>query len=256
MSAIASVLAPRGVLRAGINMSNFLLVSSRGQAGEPIGVSPDMAAALAKQLNVELELVQYKNPGLLADAAPRDEWDVALIGAEPARAEHIHFTQPYAEIEATYLVKEGDLRDIEDVDQRGVRICVSARSAYDLWLSANLKHATLTRTEEPGLELSRKLFDTGDFAALAGLRPWLLEQATSIEGARVLPGRFTAVQQAIGAPKARCDRDVARFLDAFVSEATASGLVASLIAKHGQEGRLSVAKEPSTTTCPRAAIGA
>ena len=169
---VVRALAPSGVLRAGINLSNFLLVSSRGPAGEPQGVSPDLALALARALDVPLEPVLYKNPGLLADAATKDEWDVGLIGAEPARAQVISFTAPYAEIEATYLVPSGSaLTSIADVDKPGVKICVSARSAYDLWLTKNLKHASLTRTDEPGLELSRKLWDTGEFDVLAGLRP-------------------------------------------------------------------------------------
>lgn len=73
-------------------MSNFLLVSQRGPQGEPRGVSPGLAQALADTLGVDLELVPYKNPGLLADAALKDEWDVGLIGAEPARAQTISFT--------------------------------------------------------------------------------------------------------------------------------------------------------------------
>ena len=89
IAALRAAIAPSGTLRAGINLSNFLLVSSRGPAGEPAGVSPDIAAALAAKLEVPLQLVPYANPGLLADAAVKDEWDVGLIGAEPKRAETI-----------------------------------------------------------------------------------------------------------------------------------------------------------------------
>lgn len=95
------------------------------------------------------------------------------------------------------------LRTIADVDQPGVHVCVSARAAYDLWLSANLQHASLTRTNEPGLALSRALFDTGEYDALAGLRPWLLDQVDSLPaGTRIIDGKFTSVQQAIGTPRA------------------------------------------------------
>lgn len=243
-ASIRSALCPHGVLRAGINMSNFLLVSQPqgGPNGEPRGVSPGMAKALADTLGVELEMVTYKNPGLLADAAAADEWDVGLIGAEPARAQLISFTAPYAEIECTYLIPSGSpLKTVSDVDQPGVRVCVSARSAYDLWLTDNLESASLTRTGEPGLLLSRQLFDSGDFDALAGLRPWLLEQAATIEGATVLDGKFTAVQQAIGCVRARADGGASLFLERFVEEAKASGLVAELIAEYAQEGKLSVA---------------
>jgi polar amino acid transport system substrate-binding protein len=186
-AALRAALAPTGILRAGINLSNFLLVSSRGPNGEPVGVAPDMAAALAEQIGVPLELVPYANPGLLGDAANRDEWDVGLIGAEPKRAETIAFTAPYAEIEATFMVPpDRDLHTVADVDRPGVRVCVSARAAYDLWLTANLQSASLTRTEEPGLERSRQLFDSGDFDALAGLRPWLLDQAGRLARSRTL----------------------------------------------------------------------
>ena len=187
-AALRAALAPTGILRAGINLSNFLLVSSRGPNGEPIGVAPDMAAALARQIGVPLQLVPYANPGLLGDAANSDEWDVGLIGAEPKRAETIAFTAPYAEIEATYMVlPDRDLQTVADVDRPGVRVCVSARAAYDLWLTANLQSASLTRTEEPGLERSRQLFDSGEFDALAGLRPWLLDQARRLARFRTLP---------------------------------------------------------------------
>ena len=40
-------LAPTGVLRAAINMSNFLLVTGKTDTGDPDGVSPDMARAIA-----------------------------------------------------------------------------------------------------------------------------------------------------------------------------------------------------------------
>ena len=246
LATLRAALAPTGTLRAGINLSNFLLVSSRGPSGEPVGVAPDVAAALAAKLGVPLELVPYANPGLLSDAADNDEWDVGLIGAEPKRAETISFTAPWAEIEASYLVRPGsDLRSVAEVDRPGVRVAVAARAAYDLWLTANLRHATLRRPAEPGLDRARALFDAGDddgaFDALAGLRPWLLDQmVTAPAGSVLLDGSFTTVQQAIGIPRARADGGASLFLEQFVAEAKGA-LVAELIDKHGQSGRLSVA---------------
>ena len=242
LSTVARALAPSGVLRAGINLSNFLLVSSRGPNGEPQGVAPDMAAALANALDVPIELVPYKNPGLLADAADRDEWAVGLIGAEPQRAAVIAFSQPYVEIQATFLVPAGSpLRAIGDVDRDGVRVAVSRRAAYCLWLENNLRHATLLQTAEPGLDLSRELFLTEKCDALAGLRPWLLtQQAETLPGSTVLDGAFTSVMQSIGVPRGRADGGSSMFIEEFVGQAKASGLVQELIEKHGVAGRLSV----------------
>jgi polar amino acid transport system substrate-binding protein len=104
---IKAELAPTGVLRAGINMSNFLLVTGKSAAGDPDGVSPDMAREIANRLGVPVKYVPFKSPGELADAAGKGVWDVGLIGAEPQRAEQIAFTAAYCEIEATYLVQAG-----------------------------------------------------------------------------------------------------------------------------------------------------
>src|SRR5690606_16428572 len=118
---VKSELAPGGVLRAGLNMANFLLVSGTTEAGEPAGVAPDMAAEIARRLGVPVRFVPYKTPGELADAAESGAWDIGLIGAEPQRAEKIAFTPAYVEIEATYLVPAGSsIRALADVDRPGV----------------------------------------------------------------------------------------------------------------------------------------
>ena len=277
-------LAPTGVLRAGINLSNFLLVPTRGPAGEPEGVAPDLAAALATRLGLPLELVPYANPGALGDAVHAGRWDVGLIGAEPKRAETIGDSsgpaatlrrpappppQPpppppltttsrptaftpgaYCEIEATYLVPPGSpLTSIEAVNQPGNRVVVSARSAYGVWLEANLDKAALLPTATPGLDLSRELYlsELADgeggpaTLALAGLRPWLLKQP--LEGA-LLPGKFMSVQQAVGVPRNdadECQPEVVAVLGEFIEEAKSTGLVEELIEKHGATGKLSVA---------------
>src|SRR5499427_5970221 len=104
---VKSELAPTGVLRAAINMGNFLLVTGKSPSGDPEGVAPDMAREIASRLGVPVKYVPYARPGELADAAGTGIWDIGLIGAEPQRAEKIAFTPAYVEIEATYLVPAG-----------------------------------------------------------------------------------------------------------------------------------------------------
>ncbi len=234
---ILAQLAPTGVLRAGINMSNFLLVTGRGPNGEPDGVSPGIARAVAERLGVQVQYVPFPKPGELADAAGTGAWDIGLIGAEPQRAERIAFTAAYAEIEATYMVPPGSpITRIDEVDRPGVRISVTARAAYELWLARNIKHATLVHSDS--LDGSMKLFVEQGLEALAGLKPKLLTDIATMPGARILDGKFSAVQQAIGT--ARANTEAAAFLADFVEEAKASGLVARLIAQHKVRG-LSVA---------------
>ena len=231
-------LAPTGILRAGINLSNFLLVSNVGDDGTPVGVSPDIARALAAVLDVGVELVTYQNPGDVADAAMTGAWDIGNIGAEPARAE-FNFSDAYAEIESTYLVPaDSPLETIDDVDRAGIRISVKERAAYALWLERNLQNAELIQTES--LDTAFETFVEQELDALAGLRPRLEADVKQVPGARVLDGMFSSVMQAIGTPVERDPAGI-EFLRAFVIDAKQRGLVASLIAKHAAHG-LSVAR--------------
>jgi polar amino acid transport system substrate-binding protein len=234
---LLSEIAPTGKLRAGINLLNFLLVTGKAADGSPEGVAPDMAHAIAQKLGVELELVPFASPGELADAALEDVWDIGLIGSEPKRAEKIDFTSAYVEIEATYLVPAGSsLRHASEVDRPGHRIAVAARSAYDLWLVRNIKHAKLMHAE--GFDATLELFLSQNLEAMASLKPGLLNDVAKVPGSRILEGQFTAVQQSVGVPKGRSE--AAKWLQVFVQEAKASGFVAELIAKHRVKG-LSVA---------------
>jgi polar amino acid transport system substrate-binding protein len=234
---VKAQLAPTGVLRAGINLSNFLLVTGRTADGNPAGVSPDMAHAVADKLGVPVQYVPFKSPGELADQAENNVWDIGNIGAEPQRAQKIAFTAAYCEIEATYMVPNGSaLKSITDVDKKGIRIAVSARSAYDLWLENNIKNATLVRVS--GLDAAYNKFVEDKLEALAGLRPGLLKDIEKAPGYTILEGQFTAVQQAIGTP--RRNTEGAAWLAQFVEDAKKSGLIASFIKKHNVKG-LSVA---------------
>ena len=235
--AAVAELAPSGVLKAGINLSNFLLVTGKTPSGDPVGVGPDMARAIADRLGVPISYRTYPSPGVLADKVDTGEWDICTIGAEPQRAETIAFSAAYVEIEATYLVPAGSpIRSLADIDRPGVRIAVTGRAAYGLWLERNIKQAELVKTDT--IDGAYEAFANGNLEALAGLKPRLIEDQAKQPGSVILPGQFAAVQQAIGT--SRKNTEGARFIAQFVEEAKASGLVAGLIAKHGVQG-LSVA---------------
>jgi polar amino acid transport system substrate-binding protein len=233
---IIQQLAPTGTLRAAINMSNFLLVVDKAANGDPIGPSPGVAAAVAGALGVPLKLVPFRTPSDIAAAAGTGVWDIANIGAEPQRAAVIDFTAPYAEIEACYLVPAGStIEAIDEVDQPGKTISVSAGSAYGLWLENNVQHADLRAIKGNAYEQ----FVNDGLDALAGLRSQLVKDVARLPGSRILDGQFTAVQQAVGINK---DLDAAlAWVEVFVEEIKANGLITALIDEHGVTGQLSVA---------------
>lgn len=238
-SAARSELAPAGKLRVGLNMSNFLLTRTDAATGKPAGVAPDLGHELGRRLGVPVELVPYPNPGALADDAKSGKWDVGFLGAEPQRANEIDFTAAYCEIEATYLVPPGSpLKSIEDVDKEGIRIAVPTRSAYELYLTRSLKHAKLVH--EKGSDNALKRLQEDKLDALAGLRPRLVTDHENYPGSRILDGRFTAVQQAAGTPKGRSAG--AQYLQEFIEDIKASGLVAKTIETNNVRGLTVAAK--------------
>jgi polar amino acid transport system substrate-binding protein len=226
-------LAPSGTLRVGLNHGNFLLVTPGSSATDPRGVAPDIARELGRRLGVPVEFSKFGTAGALGDAVRTGAWDVAFLGAEPQRATEIAFTAAYLEIPATYLVPAGSpIRTIADVDREGVRIAVAEKSAYELYLSRNIKHARLVLTK--GIDASFEVFVKDRLEVLSGLRPRLISDLAKLPGARMLDGQFTAVQQAIGTPKARTA--AAAWLRAFVEDVKASGFVAEAITRNGSQG--------------------
>ena len=245
---VRSALAPSGTLRTGLNYGNFLLITGDDPDGRPRGIAPDLAREIARRLGVPVDFVRFQQAGPLADGARENAWDIAFLGNEPQRAEEIVFSPPYLEIPVTYLVPAGSpVHSLADVDREGIRIAVSGKSAYDLFLTRTLKRATLVRAE--GIEASIRLFVDRKLDALACLKPRLVAAADVLPGSRVLDGQVTGVQQSIGTPRRRTSgtrpatappggtRDAgAAFLRDFVAEAKATGLVARLIEAHGVRG--------------------
>ena len=165
----------------------------------------------------------------MADGARAGEWDVAFLAVDPARAEEIRFTAPYLEVDTTYLVRdESPLRSVEDIDREGIRISVSNKSAYDLFLTRTLQRAELIRASTPPESIH--LFFAERLEALAGLRPLLMDVAASHEGLRVLEGSFVTVRQAIGVPRNRSA--IEADLDKFVEDIKASGFVDEVVKRN------------------------
>ncbi len=231
--AARSELAPTGKLRVGINYGNFLLVQKDSASGEYRGIAVDLGRELGKRLGVPVDLVAFATAGKLADAVKAGAWDVAFLGNEPQRAGEIAFSPAYLEIEAGYLVPAGSpIKTMAEVDRKGVRIAVAVNSAYDLYLSRSLKHAT--RVPVQGIQASYDIFVKDKLEVLSGLKPRLVTDAETLPGSRVLEGRFTVVQQSVGTPQGR--PSAAQYLGEFAKDIKTSGLVAQAIARHAVRG--------------------
>jgi polar amino acid transport system substrate-binding protein len=224
-------LAPTGRLRVAINFGNSVLAQPDPAGGPPRGVSGELARELAKRLGVDVDYVTFDAAGKVFEGLKAGLWDVAFLAIDPVRAVGITFTAPYVVIEGVYLVpKDSPLQSVEDVDCDGVRIAVAEGSAYDLFLSRTIGHATLVR--QPSGEEALEMFVRDGLEAAGGVRQPINTFAQAHPDTRIIPGRFMAIEQAMGTVKGR--EAGAAYLRTFIEEMKVSGFVARALAASGQ----------------------
>lgn len=231
---LANTFAPTGELRVAINVGNPILASRHPETGEPEGVSIDMATQLAQRLGVPLKLVVFEAASKSVEAVSGETADVGFFAIDPLRGAAIAFTAPYVLIEGGYMVKQDSpLQSNEQVDQTQHTVVVGKGSAYDLYLSREIKHAQLVRSPTSPEVVSFFLEHGHDVAA--GVKPQLEAELPRIQGLRMLPGHFMVISQAMGLPKTR-GQEAAAYLHQFVEEMKATGVVAQAMTKHRIEG--------------------
>ena len=229
-------LAPTGILRAGINLSNFLLVSGTAADGTPQGISPDIANLVATTLGLPCELISFDRPGKLADAVNQSIWDIGNIAFEAERAQTLDFSHPYVVIEANFLVRhDDDFLTNQAVDRAGTRIAVSERSAYDLWLTDHFSQAQIIRASS--IQAAHDLFLDKKVNVLASLKPKLLEEVANHSGLRMMPP-FTAVKQSIGLAKGKAESIA--FINALIAQSIENGWIAAQLETHGMTRKLGI----------------
>lgn len=232
--ALSHSFAPTGRLRASINLGNPILANRNPATGQPFGVSVDLAQRLAQRLGVEIELVVFDTAGQSVDAVRNGTADVGFFAIDPLRGDGIAFTAPYVLIEGCYLVRDDSpLQSNDEVDRPGTRVTVGKGSAYDLFLSRELRHAEIVRAASSQAVVDEFVRQGLDVAA--GVRQQLEHDQQRHPGLRLLPGRFMVIQQAMGLPKDR-GVDAARYLHAFVEDMKSTGFVAASLNQHQIQG--------------------
>ena len=232
--AVRADLAPSGTLRAGVNYGNFILATKDPASGESRGVAIDLTQELGRRLGVPVAIVAYDSVAVMVDAAKTGAWDIAFLGIDPAREGEIGFTAAYLEIEATYLVPAGSPLARRGGRRPGGRARGRAGEGQLRALPAAGISGARSSCGRANAEAAFGLLVTGQVDVLAGLRQALIALPERLPGARVLDGRFMAVQQAVGMPRGR-DAGLA-YLRGVVEDAKASGLVARAIERTGARG--------------------
>jgi polar amino acid transport system substrate-binding protein len=231
--AIRAAFTPTGQLRASINLGNPILAHA-GTDGRPGGVSVDLAAELARVLGADLELVVFDAAGKSVEAVAADKADFGFFAIDPVRGADIAFTAPYVLIEGYYLVRDDSpITSNAQVDAAANRVVVGKGSAYDLFLTRELKQAAIVRAPTSPTVVATFLQEGAEVAA--GVKQQLEADALNAGGLRLLDQRFMVIQQAMGVPKTR-GAGAADFLRAFVEQMKSSGFVAAALARHNING--------------------
>ena len=230
----AQMLAPTGSLRASINVGNPVLARRDAPGAAPYGVSIDIAKALADRLGVGIEFMVFDAAGKSVDAVANGEADVGFFAIDPKRGETIAFTEAYLHIEGWYAVHQASpIRAVDEVDRTGIRIAVGRGSAYDLFLSRELKQAELVRAPNP--QAVTPLFIDQGLDVVAGVKQQLELDMQRIPGLQLLPERFMVIRQAMGLARGRGD-EALTYLRRFVEDLKATGFIAQALGRHKIEG--------------------
>jgi polar amino acid transport system substrate-binding protein len=226
-SDVASDLAPTGTLRVSINLGNPVL--AQGTPTAPSGVTVDIARELGARLGLPVELTCFQAARESFESMTRGLADICFLAVDPAREDTVAFTAPYAVIEGVFAVPDDSpLLSSTDVDRPGVRVGVKEGSAYDLYLTRTLAHASVVRGAE-----GTAVFTDERLEVAAGIRQPMLDFLADRRDLRLLEPRFMEIRQAVGTTRARSGETVA-FLRAFVEDLKSSGFVADALHRSGR----------------------
>jgi polar amino acid transport system substrate-binding protein len=228
--------APTGTLRVGINLGNPVLAGLDAATQKPKGVTIDIANEIGKRSGIPVELIPFQTAGSTVDAIKTGNIDMIFVAIDPVRGADVSYTPPYIQIEGAYMVKApSSLKTNEEVDRPGVEIVVGKGSAYDLYLTREIKNAALLRAASSQAVIDDFMAGKGNVAA--GVKQQLESDAKRYQGLRMLPGRFMVINQAIGIPKARPDYEkTTAYLSGIIADLKSSGFVAEAMKRHSIQG--------------------
>jgi polar amino acid transport system substrate-binding protein len=232
-----------GRVRVGFGMNPTLAIRDPS-TGQLRGPALEIAQALAKRMGVELAPVEYPSPGAVLQGIESKAWDLTFLVIDPGRAATVDFSSPYMQSDFTYLVSNNSsMRGLTEVDRPGIRIAVVRNDASDLRLTRSLKQAELVRADD--INAAVEFVRAGQAHAAAAPRPVLLAQAAKVGGTRVLDDGFAAISYAAVVPKGNAQW--LAYVDEFIEEAKASGLVKQTIESAGLRGvQVAPGRNPGT----------
>jgi len=233
---IRRTLAPTGTLRVGVYMGSPTSIVVQG--GNRVGVAYELGRELARRLDVDLELVEYKRIAEVVDAMAAGEVDFTFTNATEARAQLVTFTLPLVSLELGFLLPPGSsVRALADLDKPGVKVGVSEGSSSQATLGRIYRNPTLVPVAS--LKIAAEQLKQGKLDAFATNKGILNELADNVPGSRMLDGRWGLEHMAIAIPKGR--ESALSYVSAMGLSLRRDGTLAAIISRAGLRGTV----EPS-----------
>jgi polar amino acid transport system substrate-binding protein len=223
-------LVKAGKLRVGLFPPQYVKDSA---TGELKSAWVEVAQALAARIGIQLILLEHPTPPKDIECLKAGACDVIFLPFDDRAANVGDFSSPYMQFEYTLLAPAGSsIRRFADADRTGVRIAAVRNHASTNTLIPLLKQAELVYAETP--DPTFNLLRDGRADVMASVRPTLLEYSAQLPGSRVLEDHYGANLNRIVILKGNPGR--LAYINEFVEQAKASGLVQKAIDRAGPRG--------------------
>jgi polar amino acid transport system substrate-binding protein len=234
---VQQALAPQGVLRVGVYLGSPTSLVRDAKTGASYGVAYELGHALAAQLKVPVQVVQYQRVAEVIEALKGGQVDMTFTNATAARAKEVDFTPALIQLELGLLVPvNSPIQSFAEIDRAGVRLGVSQGSSSQGVLGQRLKQVTIVPV--PSLTQVQLLLTERQLDAFATNKGILFELAEKMKDVKVLDDNWGVENLAIAIPKGR---DAAMpYLQDFAQRLQQTGLVNQMAQRAGLRGLVRV----------------
>ena len=223
-------LVKAGKLRFGLFPPQYVKDAATGDLK---GAMVEVARALAGRIGIELVLIEHPTPPKAIECLKVGACDAIFLHRDDRAAAVADFSAPYMQFEYTLLVPAGSsIRRFADADRSGVKIAAVRNHASTNALIPQLKQAQLVYADTPDPTFSLLRDRQADI--MASVRGTLLAYSAQLPGSHVLEDHYGANINRIVIAKGNAGR--LAYINEFVEEAKASGLVQRAIDRVGPAG--------------------
>lgn len=171
-------------------------------SGQPVGVSVELAKALARDLDRPLRIENIPFTGLILSLQNRRiDCVISSMTDTPERRNVIGFSEPYLSTGLALLVgTKSGARNLEDLDQPGKTLLVRLGTTGEAWARANIRNAEIIAMEKENTAVLEVIQGKADGFIYDQMSVWQNQQKNP-DSTRALLAPIRKEEWAIGVRK-------------------------------------------------------